>query len=116
MRHRRAQRKLSKPTDQRIALLRGLTLSLFKYGKLSTSKARALETRSFVDKIVALAKKGDLASRRKALSILPSKEIIKQVFAEAPERFKNNTGGVTRITALGSRRGDDAKMVLLELV
>jgi large subunit ribosomal protein L17 len=116
MRHKKAYRKLGKPTDQRLAMLKSITMGLFLNGKVKTSKARAQEARFFVEKIVALAKKGDLSSVKKALSIIPNKTIIKEVFATAPERFKDNPGGVTRITKTGSRRGDNAKMVLLELI
>ena len=116
MRHKKAYRKLSKPTDQRLAMLKSITLGLFKNGKVKTSKARAQEARFFVEKIVALAKKGGLSSVKKALSIIPNKSIIKEVFSTAPARFKNNPGGVTRITKIGSRKGDNAMMVLLELI
>lgn len=116
MRHKKGYRKLNKATDQRKALLVSLARGIFQSGKIKTSKKRALEARKVVEKIVALAKKGDIVSRRLAYSILPSSIIIKEVFLEAPERFKNYAGGVTRITNLGSRRGDASKMVMLELL
>ncbi len=116
MRHKKAYRKLGKPTDQRLAMLKSITAGLLKNGKVSTSKARALEVRFFAEKLVALSKKGDLFSKRKALSMIRDKALVKELFATAPERFKDNKGGVTRITKTGSRRGDNAKMVLLELI
>lgn len=116
MRHKKGYRKLNKATDQRKALLLSLARGVFQSRKIKTSKKRALEARRIIEKIVALAKKGDVASRRIAYSILPSRTIIKEIFLEAPEKFKNNAGGVTRITNLGSRRGDASPMVILELI
>ncbi len=116
MRHRKGNKKLSKPTDQRIALLRGLTLSLIEKGKIVTSKQRAMETRRVVEQLVALSKKGGLSALRQGLAILPDKEAVTGFFKSAPERFKSNTGGVTRITKLGFRRGDNADMVQIELI
>lgn len=116
MRHRKGYRKLSKATDQRIALLRSLTLSLIKEGKIKTSKKRGQEVRKVVEEIIALSKKGGLSSLRKAVSIVPSRGAIAEFFKAAPERFKAHTGGCTRITVIGTRRGDAADMVLLELL
>lgn len=116
MRHAKGNRKLSKPTDQRIALLRSLALALISSGRIKTSRPRAKETRKFVEKIVALSKKGGISNLRKAIEILPNKKPVAEFFKAAPERFKANSGGVCRIVNIGSRRGDDADMVLLELV
>ncbi len=116
MRHAKGNRKLSKPTDQRIALLRSLALSLILSGKIKTSRPRAKEARKFVEKIVALSKKGGLSNLRRAVEVLPNKKVVAEFFKTAPERFKGNNGGVCRIVNIGSRRGDDADMVLLELV
>ena len=116
MRHAKGNKKLSKPTDQRIALLRSLALALIQSGKIKTSRPRAKETRKIVEKIVALSKKGGLSNLRRAVEVLPNKNVVSVFFKEAPERFKGNTGGVCRIINIGSRRGDDADMVLLELV
>ncbi len=116
MRHRKGNRKLSKPTDQRIALLRALALSLISAGKIKTSKPRAKETRKLVEKIVALSKKGGLPNLRKAIEVVPNKKVVTEFFKSAPERFKGNNGGICRIVNIGSRRGDDADMVLLELI
>lgn len=116
MRHKKGYRKLNKASDQRKALLISLARGVFQCGKITTSKMRALEARKLVEKIIALAKKGDMYSRRKAYSLLPSSGVIKEIFLQSPERFKNYSGGATRITNLGSRRGDASKMVMLELL
>ncbi len=116
MRHRKGIKKLSKPTDQRIALLRGLSIGLIRDGKLVTSRPRAKEAKKMVEKIIGLAKKGGLTSLRRALQIVPDKKIITGFFKTAPERFASHAGGCTRITNIGLRRGDAADMVLLELI
>lgn len=116
MRHAKGNRKLSKPTDQRIALLRSLALALMTAGKIKTSRPRAKETRRLVEKIVALSKKGGLNNLRRALKVVPNSKTVTQFFKSAPERFKGNNGGICRIVNIGSRRGDDADLVLLELV
>jgi len=116
MRHRTGYKKLSKAADQRIALLRGLTLSLIKEGKIRTSKKRGQEVRRIVEKLVALSKKGGLASLRKAVSMIPAKGPVSEFFKTAPERFRGHAGGCTRLTVIGTRRGDAADMVLVELL
>jgi large subunit ribosomal protein L17 len=116
MRHAKGNSKLSKPTDQRVALLRSLALSLMMSGKIKTSKPRAKEARKLVEKIVGLSKKGGIANLRRAVEVVPNKKVVAEFFKVAPERFKGNAGGVCRIVNIGSRRGDDADMVLLELI
>lgn len=116
MRHKKGYRKLNKPTDQRIALLRSIVGELLREGRIITSKTRALESRRLAEKIITLAKKDDLSSQRKALSCLPNAPVIKEIFISAKERFKERNGGYTRITKLGRRRGDATQMVLLELL
>jgi len=116
MRHSKGNRKLSKPTDQRIALLRSMALSLMINGKINTSRDRAKETRRLVEKIAALSKKGGLSNLRRSLEIIPNKKAVTEFYKTAPERFKDHAGGICRIVNIGSRRGDNADMVLLELV
>jgi len=117
MRHKKGTSKLGKPTDQRIALLRSLSLALFTFSRIKTTDTRAKEAKKMAEKLITLAKKGDLSARRNALKILPNKEIIKKLFGEIAEKFKNKkTGGYTRITKLGFRQGDGSKLSLLEFV
>jgi large subunit ribosomal protein L17 len=116
VRHSNRNRKLSKPTDQRMALLHGLVLSLFQYGKVHTTVFRAKEARKMADRIITLTKKGDVPARRKAFSILRDRDVVKKIFVELPVRFEGRAGGYTRITKVESARGDNAPMALLELV
>lgn len=116
MRHRRGNAKLGKPTDQRIALLRSLVRELFIRDRIQTTKTRAKAAQQYADRIIALAKKGDLASRRRAISLLPQKDVIKKVFDHVGPQVKERNGGFTRVVPLAPRQGDAAPMALLELV
>ncbi|MFA5880064.1 MAG: 50S ribosomal protein L17 [Candidatus Margulisiibacteriota bacterium] len=116
MRHACKNKKLGLPTDQRIALLRSLTISLFKYKAIETTDARAKEAKRMIEKVITLGKKGDLHSRRLALKILPDKEIVKEVFASIAGKYAERNGGYTRITKIGLRKGDAATISKLELI
>lgn len=116
MRHKKGNRKLSKPTDQRIALLRSLTLSLITHEKIKTTDVRAKETQKYVERIITLAKKGDLHARRQALKLLPNKDAVKKLFDSVSEKYNDRNGGYTRLVKLGFRRGDSSPVSLLELV
>ena len=116
MRHNKGNKKLGKATDQRIAMLRSIVISLVKSGKVKVTKTRAKEARKIAEKVVALAKYNDLSSRRKVFSIVRDEDIVKKLFKEVPEKYEGRPGGFTRITNIGSRRGDNAPLVLLELV
>jgi len=116
VRHTNRNRKLSKPTDQRMALLRGIVTSLLLHGKVKVTLTRAKEARKMADKIVTLTKYGDLAARRKVFSIVRDRGLVKKVFTELPVRFEGRPGGYTRIIKIGSSVGDNAPMALLELV
>lgn len=109
-------RKLSRPSSHRNLMLRNLTLSLLKSGKITTTETRAKETRKFADRIITLAKKGDLHSRRQVVSFLGDKEIAKVLFDETAAKYADRQGGYTRILKLGPRRGDAAPMAILELI
>ena len=116
MRHRYGNKKLGKPTDQRMALLKSLVRSLVISGRIQTTKTRAKATQPVIDRLIALGKKGDLASRREALKILPQPEIVKEIFSSIAEKNKERNGGFTRIIPLGLRRGDASQMSILEFV
>lgn len=115
MRHRLARNKLGRPTDQRIALLRSLTRALFIQGQISTTLTRAKAAVPFIDKIVNLARRGDLAARRLALKILPDKKIIGLVFKKLAKTDKR-PGSYCRIIKLGRRTGDAASLARLQLL
>ena len=116
MRHRNKNRKLSRPTDQRIALLRSMVISLLQHGKIEVTVTRAKEARKMAEKIITLSKYGDIASRRKAFSLLRDRDLIKRIFTEFPVRYEGRAGGYTRIIKTGFNRGDNAPKAYLELV
>lgn len=116
MRHSNGNRKLSRPTDQRIALLRSIVISLLHHGKVEITVTRAKEARKMAERIITLSKYGDIASRRKAFSLLRDRDLVKRIFTEFPVRYEGRAGGYTRIIKIGSNRGDNAPKAYLELV
>lgn len=110
------QRKLGRPTDQRIAMLRNLVTSFLKHGKIVTTVTRAKETQSLAEKMITLAKKGDLHSRRKVASFVREKDVVKSLFDEVASKYQERNGGYTRIIKTGPRRGDGSEMAVLELI
>lgn len=110
------QRKLGRPTDQRIAMLKSLVTNFLKYGKISTTITRAKETQKLAEKMITLAKRGDLHARRQVLSFVQEKEVVKNLFEEVAPKYQERNGGYTRILKFGPRRGDGAEVVILELV
>lgn len=115
MRHNVKGRKLGRTTSHRKALLRNLARSLFIHGRITTTEAKAKEARRIVEKLITLGKKGELTSRRRALEILPDKDVVKLVWGMA-ETYRDRPGGCTRVIKLGPRKGDCAPMAVLELV
>ena len=110
-------RKLNRETRVRKSILSGLTKSVLEFGYVETTEQRAKEARKFVDKMITYAKKGDLVSRRKALAFLNNdKDLVKKLFDEYATKYVDRKGGYTRIIKLKERIGDDALIVLLELV
>lgn len=116
MRHRGGNKKLSRPADQRVAMLRAIVIALFKYGKINTTIDRAKEARRMAEKLITSAKANNLHARRKVESALADRKIVTQIFKTFPERFEGRAGGYTRITKVGKRVGDAATMALLELL
>lgn len=116
MRHRKRSRRLVGKWEHRQALLRNLLVALFVHEKIKTTEAKAKELRRWADKMITLAKRGDLAARRQALSILPNKAVVRKLFSELKERYAYRQSGFTRIVRIGPRRGDAAMMVFIELV
>ncbi len=112
-----AYRKLGVDNKHRRSMLANLTRQLIMNERIETTETRAKEARKFIDKMITFGKKGDLVSRRKALAFMQNdKEATKKVFNDLAKRFANRNGGYTRILKLDERRGDDALMVILELV
>ena len=116
MRHRVSGRKLSRTTSHRMSLCRNQVTELLKYGKIVTTEAKAKEVRSLAEKMITMGKAGDLSARRRALSFMTSKTVVKKTFDETAPRYSNRAGGYTRMAKLGPRSGDGAPMVQLELV
>lgn len=116
MRHRNKNRKLSRPTDQRLAMLRSIVISLLQHGKIEVTLTRAKEARRMAERIITLSKYADISSRRKAFALLRDRDLIKRIFTEFPVRFEGRAGGYTRITKIGANRGDNAPKAYLELV
>jgi large subunit ribosomal protein L17 len=116
MRHGKAGIKLNRTTSHRNAMFRNMVTSLFKYDRIKTTDAKAMELRRWADRIITLAKRGDLHARRQALSIVRERDVVFKVFAEAAERYGDISGGYTRIVKIGTRPGDAAAIALVELV
>jgi large subunit ribosomal protein L17 len=110
------QRKLGLPTDQRRAMLRGLVTSFLKHGKIETTVTRAKETRKIAEKMITLAKRGDLHARRQVLTFVQEEAVVKNLFDNVASQYTERNGGYTRMYKIGPRRGDAAEMVILELV
>ncbi len=109
-------RKLGKPTDARLALLRQLTTDLLNYGQLKTTVTRAKEVAPLAEKMISLAKQNDLAAYRQALSFLTQEDVAKKLFDQIGPKYADRNGGYTRIVRAGFRRGDAAEVAIVELV
>ena len=116
MKHNITHRKLNRTSSHRKALLMNLSIALIKHEQIQTTLPKAKELSPFVDKLITLGKKGDLASRKKAYSILPEKQWTSKIFDELSERYKERDGGYTRVLKAGFRYGDSAPMAVIELV
>ena len=116
MRHRIEKRKLGRTSSHRLAMLRNLVTSLLDKERVETTHAKAKELRRVADRMITLGKRGDLASRRRALRIVRSQEVVKKLFSDIALRFESRPGGYTRIFQVGPRPGDGASMALIELV
>jgi large subunit ribosomal protein L17 len=117
MRHRRQRNKLSRDSAHRKALLRNLQRELIQHERIQTSQAKARAVKPKVEKLITLAKRGDLHARRQALSALgQDKFLVHKLFEEVAPRYAERPGGYTRIVKLGPRRSDSTEMVFLELV
>jgi len=116
MRHRNKTSKLKRTASHRRALLANLSCSLIQHGRIKTTLGKAKALRPVVEKLVTLAKRDDLHSRRLAVAFLRDKEAMKKLFADVAPAAKNRQGGYTRITKLGSRMSDSAPMAYIEWV
>ena len=111
-----ANRKLGRTSDARKALLRNMVTSLLRSKRIETTEAKAKEARIVAEKMVTLAKRGDLHARRQALAYLMDEDVVKDLFDKLAVQYDTRQGGYTRILKKGPRRGDAAPMVILEMV
>lgn len=116
MRHLKTGRKLGRTSSHRKALFRNMVTSLFEHERIQTTDAKAKDVRRVAEKLITLGKRGDLGSRRQALSYIHDKGVVHKLFTEISPRFEGRPGGYTRIMKLGNRRGDNAPISVLELV
>ncbi len=116
MRHKRAGYKLKRDMGARKALLRGLTTSVIENERVITTVPKAKAVRPLVEKMITLAKRDTLHTRRQAAAFLETPQAVKKLFETFGPRFAQRNGGYTRITRLGWRRGDGAEQVIIELV
>tara|TARA_A100001011_G_scaffold125566_1_gene132450 strand:+ start:1042 stop:1479 length:438 start_codon:yes stop_codon:yes gene_type:complete len=116
MKHNIKNKKLNKNSSHRKAMFMNMSNALIKHEQITTTLPKAKELRRFVEKIITLGKKSDLFSRRKTISILQDLKMTKKVFDVLADRYKERSGGYTRIVKLGNRFGDNAPIAVIELV
>ena len=96
--------------------MRGIVTSLFQHERIETTEAKAKELRKVADKMLTLAKRGDLHARRQVMAYMMDEDVVKKLFDEVAPKYKDRQGGYTRIIKAGVRQGDAAPMVIIELV
>ena len=116
MRHRKSGRKLNRTAEHRKAMLRNMVTSLFEHERIVTTVPKAKEARKVADKMITLAKRGDLHARRQAHAYIQSKDVVAKLFDVIHVQYVDRNGGYTRIIQTGRRNGDAAPMAILELV
>ncbi len=116
MRHRVKGRKLGRTASHRAALLSSLATSLLRHKRIKTTLAKAKETRGYVEALITKARKGDLHNQRQVMRVLHDKEVVKELFNEIVVKIGDRPGGYTRVVKIGSRKGDAARMAIIELV
>jgi large subunit ribosomal protein L17 len=116
MRHQKTGRNLGRNSSHRQAMLRNMVTSLFKYEQLETTDAKAKELRPVAEKMITLAKRGDLHARRMAMAYIKDKPVTHRLFDEIKERYIDRHGGYTRIIKKGNRKGDGAPTSIIQLL
>ena len=109
-------RKLGRSSAHRKAMLRNLVTDLLREGRITTTDTRAKEARRQAEKMITLAKRGDLHARRQVLAYVYDESVVTKLFDEIAPKYEDRQGGYTRILNLGPRKGDNAELVFLELV
>lgn len=116
MRHGMSGRKLNRTSSHRKAMFSNMVASLLEHEQITTTLPKAKELRRIADKMITLGKRGDLHARRQALSVIKDNDIVAKLFSSLAERYKERSGGYTRVLKAGNRYGDCAPMAVLELV
>jgi large subunit ribosomal protein L17 len=116
MRHQKTGKKLGRNSGHRKAMFRNMATSLFKHEQLVTTDAKAKELRPIAEKIISLAKRGDLHARRQAFSYLKDKTLTHRLFEEIKDRYLDRQGGYVRIVKKGNRKGDGAPISIIQLL
>jgi len=116
MRHQRGNKKLGRPTDQRIALLRSLSRALILNPSIVTTDTKSKELVRYLERVVTLGKDGSLAARRQALRLIPDKKVISVVFTNIAKRYEKRAGGYIKTIKVGFRKGDAAPLTKLSWV
>jgi large subunit ribosomal protein L17 len=116
MRHGKANYKLGRLTQHRWALFRNLLVALFRHERITTTEAKAKAVRGAAEQMITLAKRENLHARRQVLTMVPDAAVVGTLFDTIAARFSDRNGGYTRIIKTGRRPGDNAPMVILELV
>ncbi len=116
MRHGKSGRKLGRTSSHRRAMFRNMVTSLFEHERIVTTEQKAKELKPIAEKMITLAKRGDLHARRQALSYMQSKDVVAKLFDQIGSQFSDRQGGYTRIIRTGARQGDAAPMAIIELV
>ena len=116
MRHGKTGRRLGRTTPHRKALMRNMVTSLLEHERIVTTAPKAKELRKVADKMITLAKRGDLHARRQALSVIRDKKVVEKLFSQLKDEYMDRNGGYTRIIQTGNRAGDAAPMAIIELV
>jgi large subunit ribosomal protein L17 len=116
MRHQKTGRKLGRNSSHRKAMYRNMVTSLFKHEQLETTDAKAKELRPIAEKMITLAKRGDLHARRQALSYMKDKAVTHRLFEELKDRYIERQGGYVRIIKKGIRKGDSAPISIIQLL
>ena len=103
------------PAHERL-MLANLATALFEHGKITTTEAKAKRLRPLAERLITFAKRGDLAARRKVMTVIRDKSVVHELFTEIGPQYAGRPGGYTRITKIGPRKGDNAPMAVIELV
>jgi len=116
MRHKLAHRKLNRTASHRKAMLANMAASLIEHEQIVTTLPKAKEMKPFMDKLITLAKRGDLHARRQAVARVRNRDAVRKLFDVMGERYADRAGGYTRVLKAGFRHGDNAPMAVIELV